>query len=62
MAVVGFDDIGDAQTVNPPLTTVRQPIAQIGRTMGDLLLRRIAGRRATRATILPVELIRRESA
>jgi DNA-binding LacI/PurR family transcriptional regulator len=62
VAVVGFDDIGDAQTVNPPLTTVRQPIAQIGRTMGDLLLRRIAGRRATRATILPVELIRRESA
>jgi DNA-binding LacI/PurR family transcriptional regulator len=62
VAVVGFDDIGDAQTTNPPLTTVRQPIAEIGRTMADLLLRRIAGRRATRATILPVALIRRESA
>jgi DNA-binding LacI/PurR family transcriptional regulator len=62
VAVVGFDDIGDAETVNPPLTTVRQPIAQIGRTMGELLLRRIAGRRATRATILPVELIERASA
>jgi DNA-binding LacI/PurR family transcriptional regulator len=62
VAVVGFDDIGDAETMNPPLTTVRQPIAQIGRTMGDLLLRRIAGRRATRATILPVELICRSSA
>jgi DNA-binding LacI/PurR family transcriptional regulator len=62
IAVIGFDDIGDAETAHPPLTTVRQPIAQIGRTMGDLLLRRIAGRRATRATILPVELIRRASA
>jgi DNA-binding LacI/PurR family transcriptional regulator len=62
VAVVGFDDIGDAETTHPPLTTVRQPIALIGRTMADLLLRRIAGKRATRATILPVELVRRASA
>jgi DNA-binding LacI/PurR family transcriptional regulator len=62
VAVVGFDDIGEAQTLTPPLTTVRQPIGEIGRTMADLLLRRMAGERATRATILPVELVKRASA
>jgi DNA-binding LacI/PurR family transcriptional regulator len=62
VAVVGFDDIRDAATLNPPLTTIRQPIAEIGREMTELLLRRIAGEAATRATILPVELVTRATA
>ena len=62
VAVVGFDDIGDAETANPGLTTIRQPIAEIGRTMADPLLQRIAGEEPTRITILPVELIRRDTA
>jgi len=63
VAVIGFDDIGDAETATPPLTTIRQPITEIGRGMADLLVQRMAGRPpATRGTILPVELIRRASA
>jgi DNA-binding LacI/PurR family transcriptional regulator len=62
VAVVGFDDIGDAAAASPALTTIRQPIAQIGQTMADLLLRRIAGEHPTRVTILPVELVRRATA
>jgi DNA-binding LacI/PurR family transcriptional regulator len=62
VAVVGFDDIGEAAAASPALTTIRQPIAEIGRTMADLLLRRIAGEQPTRVTILPVELVRRETA
>jgi DNA-binding LacI/PurR family transcriptional regulator len=62
VAVVGFDDIRDAAATTPALTTIRQPIAEIGRAMTELLLERIAGHDATRATILPVELIRRETA
>jgi DNA-binding LacI/PurR family transcriptional regulator len=62
VAVVGFDDISDAETANPGLTTIRQPIAEIGHTMADLLVRRISGEEPTRITILPVELIRRDTA
>jgi len=62
VAVVGFDDIGDAQLAHPALTTVRQPITEMGRTMATRLLQRIAGATAPLATVLPVELIRRETA
>jgi DNA-binding LacI/PurR family transcriptional regulator len=62
VAVIGFDDIDAAETASPALTTVRQPIAQIGRSMADLLVQRLAGEDPTRVTILPVELVRRQSA
>lgn len=51
IAVAGFDDSGLAETHQPPLTTVRQPWAQISRTMVDMVLDVIAGRERT-----PVEL------
>ncbi len=62
VAVIGFDDIRDAATMSPGLTTVRQPIAGIGRGMAELLLRRIADEDPPRATVLPVELIHRQTA
>jgi DNA-binding LacI/PurR family transcriptional regulator len=62
VAVVGFDDIGDAELAHPPLTTVRQPIADLGRTMTMRLLERIQGKEVDRATVLPVELVVRETA
>ncbi len=45
-SVVGFDDIRDAAGHRPPLTTVRQPIAEMGTTMTTRLLQRLSGRRA----------------
>ncbi|MFL6163082.1 MAG: LacI family DNA-binding transcriptional regulator [Jatrophihabitantaceae bacterium] len=62
VAVIGFDDIGDAELAHPTLTTVRQPINEMGRTMAARLLQRIAGAEVQRQTVLPVELIRRETA
>jgi DNA-binding LacI/PurR family transcriptional regulator len=62
VAVVGFDDVREAALTVPPLTTVRQPIADLGHTMAQLLLRRIAGDDPPRVTVLPVEVIRRQSA
>ncbi|GAA2504943.1 substrate-binding domain-containing protein [Streptomyces gobitricini] len=38
VAVVGFDDFELAEQTEPPLTTVRQPMEEIGRTMVRLLL------------------------
>ncbi|MFI5488030.1 LacI family DNA-binding transcriptional regulator [Micromonospora echinaurantiaca] len=62
VAVIGFDDIETAAYTEPPLTTVRQPIQEIGRQMTRQLLRLAAGETIETALVLPTELIRRESA
>ncbi|HTK12094.1 MAG TPA: LacI family DNA-binding transcriptional regulator [Ktedonobacteraceae bacterium] len=41
MAVVGFDDILMASLVHPPLTTIRQPVYDMGQAGARLLLERI---------------------
>jgi LacI family transcriptional regulator len=39
LSVVGFDDVENATIVTPTLTTVRQPLAEMGRTAVSLLIR-----------------------
>jgi len=43
MAVVGWDDVMAARYLRPALTTVREPVRQMGRTAAELLRHRIAG-------------------
>ncbi|MEV6813815.1 substrate-binding domain-containing protein, partial [Micromonospora sp. NPDC051296] len=62
VAVIGFDDIETAAYTDPPLTTVRQPILELGRQGTRLLLRLAAGEPVEPALILPTELVIRESA
>jgi DNA-binding LacI/PurR family transcriptional regulator len=38
VAVVGYDDIPTAQYMHPPLSSVRQPIAEVGERIVDMLL------------------------
>src|SRR5262249_27974274 len=38
LSIIGFDDIPFAALANPPLTTVGQPIRQLGEQAADLLL------------------------
>jgi LacI family transcriptional regulator len=45
VSVAGFDDTIEATVVVPALTTVRQPLAELGRTAVSLLLRQIENRR-----------------
>jgi DNA-binding LacI/PurR family transcriptional regulator len=61
VAVVGFDDIEMARYTDPPLTTVRQPIELIGRTIARQLLRQIAGETIEPSVVLPTELVVRGS-
>jgi DNA-binding LacI/PurR family transcriptional regulator len=62
VAVVGFDDIEIARYTEPPLTTVRQPIQELGREMVRQLLRLAAGEDIEPSLVLPTELVIRESA
>ena len=43
VAVAGFDDIPAAANASPPLTTIRQPIYQIGQSLAQTLIRLIRG-------------------
>ena len=60
VAVVGYDDIEWASHSNPPLTTVRQPIATAGVELVDALLRTIDGA-SVPPRQLAVELVVRAS-
>ncbi|MFB7948586.1 LacI family DNA-binding transcriptional regulator [Kitasatospora phosalacinea] len=63
VAVIGFDDSIVARHTDPPMTSVRQPIEEMGRTMARLLLDEIHERgRARRQVVLATELIVRDSA
>lgn len=44
VSVVGFDDIMSAAFLNPSLTTVRQPLREMGETAARILLERLGGR------------------
>jgi DNA-binding LacI/PurR family transcriptional regulator len=61
VAVVGFDDVELAQHAEPPLTTVRQPIAEQARLMVEILVRRIGGATDQEPVVLPTELVERAS-
>jgi DNA-binding LacI/PurR family transcriptional regulator len=62
ISVVGFDDIQSAAYHNPSLTTIRQPLRQMGIVAARILLQRIRGQ-ATFPDVVPIhpELVIRES-
>jgi DNA-binding LacI/PurR family transcriptional regulator len=62
VAVVGFDDSVLATTTTPKLTTVRQPVEQLGARLAEILLAKIAGAEHTTPEIYDTELIIRDSA
>ena len=62
VAIVGFDDSPIAKTTDPPLTSVRQPIEEMGREMVRLLVEQLADPGSVpRTVILATQLVRRRS-
>jgi LacI family transcriptional regulator len=65
IAVVGFDDVSVAATVEPSLTTVRQPIEKLGSIATEVLLGVLDGSSEAwtpaHKIIIPTELVIRES-
>jgi LacI family transcriptional regulator len=62
IAIAGFDDIPAAEYAQPPLTTVHQPIYEIGLKLVDILLPHLRGETAeVSAEILPYTLMVRAS-
>ena len=62
LSVVGFDDAEQAAIVTPALTTVRQPLAEMGRMSVSLLSRLLEGQRLEALHVeLATKLVVRES-
>jgi DNA-binding LacI/PurR family transcriptional regulator len=62
LSLAGFDDLYISQYLNPPLTTVRQPMAEMGRMAAETLLRLLANEPAPQTVKVPGKLVVRESA
>lgn len=61
VALVGFDDARFSRYLSPPLTTVRAPIEESGRLAAEKLAKLIRGEAVELLTLLPTELVVRES-
>lgn len=62
VAVVGFEDSAVARQTDPPLTTVHQPVEEMGRQMARLLVSRIRGEQHSRPyVLLQTHLVVRQS-
>jgi DNA-binding LacI/PurR family transcriptional regulator len=61
VAVVGFDDLGFAPFLHPPLTTVRAPTESVGRIATEKLFALLENQAPNEAVILPTEIIYRRS-
>ncbi len=62
VSVIGFDDMESAAFHNPSLTTIRQPLTQMGTVAARILLERIRGR-VDAPAVVPItpEIVIRES-
>jgi DNA-binding LacI/PurR family transcriptional regulator len=63
VSVIGFDDIQSAAFQNPGLTTVRQPLREMGRAAAEILLKRInrPGSELREQHVVEPELVVRET-
>lgn len=61
LSVIGFDNVPESALVNPPLTTIRQPLQQMGAEALRLLVDLIAGVERDTHIRLPTELVVRAS-
>ncbi|MFZ6028691.1 MAG: response regulator [Chloroflexota bacterium] len=61
IAMVGFDDTLQGQFCTHPLTTLRPPSIELSAKAAEILLRMIAGEEVPRETLLPSELVVRQS-
>jgi LacI family transcriptional regulator len=61
LSIVGFDDIPAALATDPPLTTVRQPLTEMGHAAVELLVRMIDHGAPAEHVRMPSDLIVRGS-
>ena len=61
LSVIGFDDVPEAAAATPPLTTMAQPLVQMGALALEILLELLGGEDVARHVHLPAALVVRAS-
>ena len=61
LSIIGFDDLPASQYAVPKLTTVRQPVREMGKVAAELLLGQLRHDKPTASVQLPTELVIRAS-
>lgn len=61
VSLVGYDDLPHSSYCIPPLTSVRQPLRELGREAANAIVALIEGRKPPRSALTRLELIVRES-
>lgn len=61
VAIVGFDDLPASALTHPPLTTIRQPLYEMGRTAAAMVMSAVRGESIPQRIELPTTLIVRGS-
>jgi len=62
VSIIGFDDIPQSSSVNPPLTTIQQPLREMGRAATQVLMDCIRAEQPCQTvTELPTQLVIRQS-
>jgi len=59
--VVGYDDVNAASWVSPELSSIRQPIEDMGKLAVELILKQLDGEPFEKNNVLPVTLVERET-
>ncbi|KOF58154.1 MULTISPECIES: LacI family DNA-binding transcriptional regulator [Clostridium] len=61
LKIVGYDDIDIASLIVPQITTIRQPLEEMGKMAVKLLIDQINGKDVKTENILPIKLIERKT-
>ncbi|MDQ0061992.1 LacI family DNA-binding transcriptional regulator [Paenibacillus harenae] len=61
MKIIGYDDINAARLMTPSITTIKQPIAEIGRKAVDLIMQQMNDEPFEAENILPVTIVERST-
>ena len=61
LKIVGYDDITFSSLISPSLTTIKQPIEQMGESVIQLLIDQMEQKEFSLENVLPITLIERET-
>ena len=59
--MIGYDNISLSELMEPPLTTIRQPIRKLGQTAAEIIIAKINGEQVADRVTYDGELVLRET-
>ena len=61
ISVIGFDNIFVSSLIEPPLTTIAQPVRKMGQAAAEILISKLQGKNTQNKVIFEGKLIVRET-